>query len=133
MIAYDTNVLIYALEGTSDWAKAAQLIVRQGEENGAVLSVLAWQELMTGAVLRNGTFDKKLRGILDDLGATNFVPVTQAICDRAVALTKQNGKRIYGYDAIHIATAIEYKADSFITNDKALVGLKLDGLTVRGL
>jgi len=57
MIAYDTNVLIYALEGTSEWAAAAQGIVAQGERDGAVLSVLAWQELMTGAVLKGNGLD----------------------------------------------------------------------------
>lgn len=36
MIAYDTNILIYALEGTSSWAEAAQAIVQQGERDGAI-------------------------------------------------------------------------------------------------
>ncbi len=42
MIAYDTNVLIYALEGNSSWSSSAQTIVEQGEQEWAVLSVLAW-------------------------------------------------------------------------------------------
>lgn len=133
MIAYDTNVLIYAFEGTSTWSKAAQLIVQQGEHEGAVLSILAWQELMTGALLRGDNLDKKLRSILHDLGTTRFVPVTLAICEHAVTLTKRYGKQVYGYDAIHLATAIEYKADAFITNDKALISLRLDELKIRGL
>jgi predicted nucleic acid-binding protein len=133
MIAYDTNVLIYAFEGTSNWSKAAQLIVQQGEHEGAVLSILAWQELMTGAVLRDDDLDKKLSSILHDLGTTRFVPVTLAICERAVALTKRYGKHVYGYDAIHIATAIEHKAKSFVTNDKALISLQLDELTISSL
>jgi len=133
MIAYDTNILIYALEGTSTWSKAAQLIVQQGEHEGAVLSILAWQELMTGAALSGGDLDKKLSSILHDLGATKFVPVTLAICERAVTLTKRYGKQVYGYDAIHIATAIEYKAKSFVTNDKALTSLQIDELIIRSL
>jgi predicted nucleic acid-binding protein len=133
MIAYDTNILIYAFEGTSSWSKAAQLIVQQGEHDGAVLSVLAWQELMTGVVLRGHNLEGKLAAVLHDLGATRFVPVTFAICERATALTKRYGKQLYGYDAIHIATAIEYKANYFITNDKALTSLQLDELTIRGL
>ncbi len=133
MIAYDTNVLIYAFEGTSLWSKAAQIIVQQGEHEGAVLSILAWQELMTGATLSGEDLDKKLISILHDLGTTRFVPVTLTICERAVALTKRYGKQVYGYDAIHIATAIEYKAEAFVTNDKALISLQLDDLTIRGL
>jgi predicted nucleic acid-binding protein len=132
MIAYDTNVLIYALEGNSVWAEAAQAIVEEGEHNGAVLSVLAWQELLTGAVL-NTDSDGVLASLLDDLSATKFVPVTQRICAKAIELTKQYGKRLYGYDAIHLATALDYKANTYITNDRALLGIKIEGLEIRGL
>lgn len=133
MIAYDTNVLIYALEGTSPWAASAQAIVQQGEQDGTVLSVLAWQELMTGAVLRGAGLDGKLAMVLRDFGATRFMPVSQAICERAVALTKHYGKQVYGYDAIHLATALEHKAQAFVTNDEVLLNLQIDGLAIRGL
>jgi predicted nucleic acid-binding protein len=132
MVAYDTNILIYALEGRGPWAAAAQDLVRQGENDGAVLSVLARQELMTGAVLRGGTADKLVE-VLSELRATEFAPVTEAVCDRAVALTESYGKKLYGYDAIHIATAIERGAEAFVTNDKALLGLNITELQVRGL
>lgn len=133
MIAYDTNVLIYALEGTSPWAAAAQAMVQQGERDGAVLSVLAWQELMTGAVLRGNGFDKKLMSILDDFSTTKFVPVSFSICQQAVVLTKQYGKQVYGYDAIHLATALNHKIKTFVTNDKTLLNLHVEGLDIRGL
>ena len=133
MIAYDTNILIYALEGTSSWAAAAQAIVQQGERNGAVLSVLAWQELLTGAALQGDGLDGKVAIALHDLGVTRFVPVTQAICNRAVTLTKQHGKQVYGYDAIHLATALEHKAEAFITNDKALLAVQIEGLVIQSL
>jgi predicted nucleic acid-binding protein len=133
MIAYDTNILIYALEGTSPWAAAAQATIQQGEQEGAVLSVLAWQELMTGAVLRGEGGGRKLATVLLDLNATRFIAVSQAICERAVALTKHYGKQVYGYDAIHLATALEYKSKVFVTNDKTLLGLSIEGLTTRGL
>lgn len=133
MIAYDTNILIYALEGTGEWATAAQAIVRQGEQDGAVLSVLAWQELMTGAVLRGNGMDKKLALVLRDLSTTKFVPVSRAICERAVDITKRCGKQAYGYDAIHLATALEHGSKIFVTNDKALLGVQVEGLEIRGL
>jgi predicted nucleic acid-binding protein len=78
MIAYDTNILIYAFEGTSSWSKAAQIIIKQGEHDGAILSILAWQELMTGAALNGDNLDKKLATALNDLSSTRFVPVTLA-------------------------------------------------------
>jgi predicted nucleic acid-binding protein len=133
MIAYDTNVLIYALESTGAWAGAAQAVVRQGERDGAVLSVLVWQELMTGAILKDGGSERLAADALRHLGATEFVPVSQSICQRAVALTRQYGRRVYGYDAINLATALEHRATEFITNDKALLSLEIDELVIRGL
>lgn len=134
MITYDTNILIYAFEGTSAYAAAAQAVVRQGEQQGAVLSVLAWQELLTGVVLKGPSDDEQLRASLRDLTATLFVPVTQEICKRAVLLTARYGKQIYGYDAIHIATALAHGATAFVTNDKTLLSvLSVDGLEIRSL
>lgn len=133
MIAYDTNILIYALEGTSPWAAVAQAVVRQGEQDGAVLSVLVWQELMTGAVLQDGGLDGKLAAVFCEFRATKFMPVSQAVCERAVALTKHYGKRLYGYNAIHLATALEYKVKTFVTNDKTLLNLQVNELDIKGL
>jgi predicted nucleic acid-binding protein len=132
VIAYDTNILIYALEGASSWSKAAQSIVQRGEHEGAVLSVLAWQELITGVVLHDGE-TVQLIAVLRDLGATKFMPVNQGICERAITLTRRYGRAVYGYDAIHIATAIEHKAEVFITNDKMLTNLRLDEIVIQGL
>ena len=133
MIAYDTNILIYALEGTSPFTAAAKAVVQQGEQDGAVLSILTWQELMTGAVLQGENIDSKVSLALSELNTTRFIPVSKDICERAIALTKQYGKKIYGYDAIHLATAIEHKADVFITNDKMLLSLTIDKLPIQGL
>lgn len=133
MLAYDTHILIYALEGGSDWAEAAQAVVQKGEQDGAVLSVLAWQELMTGAVLNGDGLDDRVAAALQDLQAAKFVPVTPAISKRAAELTKRYGRRIYGYDAIHLATAIEHKAEAFITNDARLLGTPIQEIPVRGL
>jgi predicted nucleic acid-binding protein len=132
VIAYDINILIYAFEGTSSWSKAAQSIVQKGEHEGAVLSVLAWQELLTGVMLQEGD-SVELIGALRDLGATKFMPVSPGICERAVGLTKRYGRAVYGYDAIHIATAIEHKAEVFVTNDKMLTNLRLDEIAIVGL
>ena len=133
MIAYDTNILIYAFEGTSPWAAAAEQVVRLGEQDGAVLSVLAWQELITGAALRKDQSEERLVAALQVFGATRFVPVTASICRRAVGLTKRFGRGIFGYDAILLATALEHKATVFVTNDQVLLQLRLDGLEIRSL
>lgn len=77
------------------------------------MSVLAWQELMTGAALKSSGLEAMLAEALQCFGATKFVPVSQGICERAFSLAKQFGRRVYGYDAIHLATALAYKALAF--------------------
>src|SRR5689334_21475592 len=114
MIAYDTNILIYALEASSEWASAAQAVVHQGERNGAILSVLVWQELMTGALLKGDGLDSVVAAALGDLQSTKFMPVSLSTCERAAALTKRFGKQVYGYDAIHLATALEHRVTTFV-------------------
>lgn len=133
VIAYDTNILIYVFEGGGPWEKAAQEMVTRGEQEGAVLSVLAWQELVTGATLQGAAREAYMVEALSKLGATKFAPVTMAICRRAVGLTGTYGKRLYGYDAIHLATALENGAETFITNDKALLGAGVREIEIRGL
>lgn len=77
--------------------------------------------------------DGKLAAVFCEFRATKFMPVSQAICERAVALTKHYGKRLYGYDAIHLATALEYKVKAFVTNDKTLLNLQVNELDIKGL
>jgi len=67
------------------------------------------------------------------LSATKFVPVSLSICERAVSLTKRYGEQVYGYDAILLATALEYKVDYFVTNDKQILGLELVELKIISL
>lgn len=134
MIAYDTNILIYALEGSSEWSTAAQAVVDQGIFEGAVLSILVWHELATGLVLQGQGIDKVLAQMGGRLGQTKFMAVTQSISDRAIGLTRQFGRQISGNDALVLATALEHKASVFVTNDKALLGVqRVDGLEIRGL
>jgi len=133
MISYDTNVLIYAFESDNQWSASARKIVEAGEREGAVLSVLAWQEILTGAALRSIEAEAKQRAILDQFMTTRFVPVTEVIANKAVALTRQFGRKAKGYDAILLATAIEQGADTFWTNDKTLLELKLPNLNIRSL
>ncbi len=133
MIAYDTNVLIYAFESDTEWSQAARQIVKAGERDGAVLSVLAWQEVLTGAVLHGKSTETAQRQILQSLEGTKFVPVTTTIANSALALTRKFGRKVKGYDAILLATAIEHGATVFYTNDTRLQDLKLKEIKIRGL
>jgi predicted nucleic acid-binding protein len=130
VISYDTNVLIYALEGHSQFQAAAQAVVRQGERGGAVLSVIIKQEILTGAALRGrAAYDAAVQAI-GLLRKARFVSVDDAVARLAAELTLRHGRKIIGYDALHVATALRAGADEFWTNDKALAKVKVDGLKI---
>ena len=119
MISYDTNILIYALESTSDHAIAARKVVTKGEAEGAVLSVLLKQEILTGRVLMGAGTDFA-KEALDSLMGARWVEVNDTIIFQAVELTRKYGNKIKGYDAVILATAIVGGVSKFYTNDKSL-------------
>jgi predicted nucleic acid-binding protein len=130
VISYDTNILIYALERPSQWQEAAQETIIKGEKEGCVLSALVVQEYATGRILKTG--EDGLHAF-DRFSNLKIVPITDRICRLAIQLTQKYGRCLRGYDAIHIATAIDSKADCFVTNDKTLLNLKVEEIEVKGL
>lgn len=120
MISYDTNVLIYALETSDDIGLQAQSIVSRGESEGATLSIIVKQELLTGALLR-GVDTGNIDLALASLGATTFRDVDESVVDKALELTKKYGRKCMQNDAIIIATAILAGARVFYTNDDQLL------------
>ncbi len=133
MISYDTNVLMYALEGHSQFQVVAQTIVRRGEREGAILSVLVKQELLTGATLRGPKVFAQVEQALGLLATATYISVDASIVEAAANLTLRYGRKLIGYDAIHLATAMKAGVGEFWTNDKSLTRLKLDGLKIRSL
>ncbi len=133
MISYDTNIVIYALEGVDPWSKAAVSIIESGESEGAVVSVLLWQEMFGAVRVIDSSVIDELAQALKTLQSTQFVDVSMSIAELAVKLNKKYGNRLRSYDAIHIATAIEHKADYFVTNDQILVRLNISEIEIRPL
>lgn len=132
MISYDSNVLIYALEGDSEFSANAQDVILAGERHGASLSVLTKQELLSGVILHEGEMDK-VRDSLESLKSTRFVSVNDEVIEKSLKLTEKYGKKCYGYDAILLATAIVSGADRFYTNDHEILACNITEITVISL
>ncbi len=126
MLAFDSNVFIYWLEGNEQFletAKQALEPVFAGRERGCC-SNLVITEIVAGAA--NNT-------ILEVLEHPNMsvIPFYNAIAFRAGELRRRY--HIKTPDAIHIATALEVGADTLITNDLRLTNLRVGELKIQPL
>jgi predicted nucleic acid-binding protein len=134
MIAYDSNILVYYLEDHPEFGDAAARIVEASNRDGAVLSVLVWQEVLSGFALRSPGDAKVALAAIEALQQTTFADITKQVVKRATALTERFGRKVVGYDAIHLATALEHEATHFYTNDLELVKIgRIEGLKITGL
>lgn len=111
LLYIDSNVFIYALDGRSVFAPAAQTLLANLDQ-----TVLGFSSVITyGEVLRP-TGDAK--AFLDSLPGLQLLPVDHATAKHAGQLRLGHGLRLA--DALHIATALACGAELFITNDLPL-------------
>ncbi len=126
LVALDTNVFIYALEGHAQFEKQARDLlsaIDQGQRS-AVASVYVLTEL-----LRRGPLE--MREAIFAMRHIVFAPTTQAIALLAADIIRANSVKLHNVDAIHLATASLAGASQFWTNDRILSKAKVDGLVIR--
>lgn len=131
MISYDSNLLIYFLESHPEFGPASRRVILDSSRDGVVLSTLVIQEVLTGFVLRDQENETVVRQLFDSLENTEFIDVNKEVADKAVCLTARYGRKILGYDAIHIASAIVAGAYVFYTNDERLASVKISEIEIR--
>jgi predicted nucleic acid-binding protein len=120
LIALDTSVWIYHLEGSAAYGQAADRVletVAQGRIEG-VASELVLLELLV-APLKKGAQDvaDEIELALLHFPHLQLAPVTRPVLVRAAEIRARYGLRTP--DAIMIATAVESGATLAVTNDDA--------------
>jgi len=124
LIALDSCVLIYHLEGHDQFGGPAREVLDQVEAGRcqAVLSTLALLEVQVGPY-RSQAEDLANRYYASLLHLPNveWVPVTYPLADRAAQIRALHNTP--APDAIHLATAILTGASLFVTNDRSLPDL----------
>jgi predicted nucleic acid-binding protein len=110
VIYLDTNILIYLFENHPIYGEqAARTITKLQEEHRFTCSTITITECLAQVTdITLGTF-KSLPGL-------SLVSLDEAVASRAACLQRETTLRIG--DAIHLATALEQKADKLLTNDK---------------
>jgi predicted nucleic acid-binding protein len=126
MILLDTNIYIYFLEKNPEFFESSEKAIKEALNYGLIpLPTITIMEVMSG------TDSKK---VLDFFAGREF-----KVCDFTSSTAILAGRLRYEHealraaDAIHVATAIEQKADRFITNDGKLLDLNLKEIEIRNL
>jgi predicted nucleic acid-binding protein len=124
----DSSALVYLVEGEagsprrgaveSFFAAAAEARAR------VVASTIVWMEALAKPLAENDVkLATRYRSVLSDSSRIELIVVDVAIAERATAiraaLPEGARRRISQTDALHIATAIECRATTLLTNDEA--------------
>jgi predicted nucleic acid-binding protein len=67
---------------------------------------------------------------MEGLMGIDYFPADLDVMIRAGHLRGKFGGKLHTPDAIHLATAMQQGADLFVTNDRVLAQLSLDGLQI---
>ncbi|MCC6125365.1 MAG: PIN domain-containing protein [Pirellulales bacterium] len=121
MIYYlDTNIVIYSLEHHPLWSPTTRGVL-SGLKNQNVLfavSDLTCMECRIGPLRRR---DRRLLDLYDAFFAAKEMHVhalPTAVFERAAVIRATHGYK--ALDALHLATAVEFRCDRFLTNDNRL-------------
>ncbi|MEW6610074.1 MAG: type II toxin-antitoxin system VapC family toxin [Patescibacteria group bacterium] len=125
MIGIDSSVLIYLWEKNPEFLTSARRILQTIERGDycGVFSIIGIIEIFTGVKSQN-RYDLVpiYRNLIKNFPNLIVAGITERVVDISSDLRAMYKLRTP--DAIHIATAIDFGADEFITNDDALRKIK---------
>lgn len=125
LVGIDSVLFIYIFEKDHALAKKAKLILKNievGNLNG-IFSSIGLIEVLTGPKkMGNQNLAFQYKTLISNIPNLTIIGINESIVELASDLRAKYG--IKTPDAIHIATAIDAKADKFITNDKKLKKIK---------
>lgn len=128
-VYWDTMLFIYLLEAHPAFGPRVQAVHQALTQQGAKLctSVFTVGEILT---MPRKTDDQKKIDLLMDYfefsGNIQVVPFTIRTAQRYAEIRAK--ERVLSADAIHLASASEVQADMFMTNDRKLQRLRIDGI-----
>ncbi|MEI6082898.1 MAG: type II toxin-antitoxin system VapC family toxin [Verrucomicrobiota bacterium] len=117
----DANIFIYAVERIPPYDSLLRPLFTRfdRDELDPVTSQLTLAEVLVKPIQVNSVADKEAYlSLLATDGPLEVVPVDRDILIAAATLRAQ--RKILLADAIHVATAVEYDCNYFLTNDQRL-------------
>ena len=129
MIALDTNVFIYVLNGHEQFGPLSAKLLKNKESKTA--SRLVYAEVLASPKLEDEVLRSKALLFLNELDI-KWQEINDNVLIEAASLRRQWPK-LKLVDALHVASAITAHAEMFFTNDQDLRLLKIPGLDIKGL
>ena len=125
IVGLDTNIFLFLLEENKHFIDQAEQIlsaVRDGKLRG-IFSSIGLIELLTGPKKRRrNDLAVRYREVINNFPHLSVGGINENIVELASNLRAHHSLRTP--DAIHIATAIDFGAQSFITSDRRLKRVK---------
>ncbi len=129
MIAVDTTLFIYTLNAHQGFGSKSANILRSKDYK--VASELVFAEVFSSTKLHSLALRRETQEFLETLKIA-YIAANRDTFLITGALRREHPSLKLA-DAIHLASALQAGADSFITNDQNLVKLKIKGLKVVSL
>lgn len=119
-IGIDSNVIIYALEGSGPESNAARAVfdLMAADACSGVMSILGLIEVLVGPARHAG--DALVQRYADELMEIEGLAVTGIDRETAIEAAHVRAEGIGLADAIHLASARTFGASAFLTNDRRL-------------
>lgn len=129
MIALDTNIFIYVLNGHEQFGPLSAQLLKNKDPKTA--SRLVYAEILASPKLDNEAMRSKALAFLDELDI-KWQDVNNKVLMEAASLRRSRPK-LKLIDALHLASAKISQAEMFFTNDQDLQLLKIPSLDIKGL
>ncbi len=133
-VAIDSNVFIAALSPKENHSPVAQQLIKDiaSARYQAVASSIVYSEVISLAK-KGRARSLDLISFFHSLRNLKTVPANDSICIAAGRLRQEHGAKLRLADALHLATALDQKADFFITNDLPLAKIAKDIMPTKTL
>ena len=125
-VYFDTNIVIYAVEGFADYADQIRALLKAMNtgEIVAITSELTLAETLVKPLKdQNSTTQQAYRRFLTPTAAFEIAPIRRDILESAAQWRATSSLKLP--DAIHLATSIREQCTSLLTNDDAFKSLNL--------
>lgn len=118
-IYIDSNIVIYAIEGLAQYAAQVQSLLdaMDAAEVFIVTSELTLAEVLVGPLkTQNLSIQRAYRAFLTTTPTLEVAPISRTVLTEAAQLRATTKLKLP--DAIHLAAAMQYQCDTFLTNDE---------------